>query len=254
MENKVESKLATIINYCGNDKNFIGECIDNIYDISDVIIVPICEKYFDGVNEDFNDLKRLLYSYGDLSKIRIVAYPMQWNSNEHNSNYGHNVSRWVGILNIPNNIDYILFLDADEIVIKDKFSDFYKNIKSNYDAYKFSCYWYFRDKLNQAKTLESCGLLCKNNDFINRRDFILNAEHERNTIFDSFDKRIDNYKYNNEIMINHYSWVRTKEEMIRKVTCWGHKNDKNWIDLIEKEFEHEFNGTDFVHGYEYNIK
>ena len=59
--------------------------------------------------------------------------------------------------------------------------------------------------------------------------------------------------YDNEPLIHHYSWVRTKEEMLKKVLNWGHKNDKNWSDLIEEEFSRPFNGTDFVHGYNYNI-
>ena len=41
--------------------------------------------------------------------------------------------------------------------------------------------------------------------------------------------------------------------MLKKVLNWGHKNDKNWSDLIEEEFSRPFNGTDFVHGYNYNI-
>ena len=53
--------------------------------------------------------------------------------------------------------------------------------------------------------------------------------------------------------VHHYSWVRTKEEMLKKVENWGHKHDKNWTSLIEEEFSRPFNGTDFVHGYSYNI-
>ena len=54
-------------------------------------------------------------------------------------------------------------------------------------------------------------------------------------------------------MMHHFSWVRSKDEMITKVKNWGHASDKNWILLIEEEFSRSFNGTDFVHGYNYNI-
>ena len=54
-------------------------------------------------------------------------------------------------------------------------------------------------------------------------------------------------------MIHHFSWVRTKEEMLKKVHNWGHKNDTNWIDLVEEEFSRPFSGTDFIHKYQYNI-
>ena len=54
--------------------------------------------------------------------------------------------------------------------------------------------------------------------------------------------------------IHHYSWVRTKEEMLKKVLNWGHKDDSfDWISKIEEEFSRDFNGTDFIHRYNYNI-
>jgi hypothetical protein len=52
---------------------------------------------------------------------------------------------------------------------------------------------------------------------------------------------------------HYFSWARTKQEMLVKTASWGHKNDRDWHSLIEKEFSHEFNSTDFVHGYSYNI-
>ena len=54
-------------------------------------------------------------------------------------------------------------------------------------------------------------------------------------------------------MFHHFSWVRTKEEMLKKVRSWGHKGDRNWIELVEKEFSTDFQKTDFIHGYQYKI-
>ena len=52
-------------------------------------------------------------------------------------------------------------------------------------------------------------------------------------------------------MFHHYSWVRTEEEMMKKVGSWGHKHDRDWPDLVRKEFSNPFQGTDFIHGYQY---
>ena len=52
-------------------------------------------------------------------------------------------------------------------------------------------------------------------------------------------------------MIHHYSWVRTKDEMLKKINSWGHKGDRNWIELVESEFSQDFKGVDFIHGYRY---
>ena len=41
--------------------------------------------------------------------------------------------------------------------------------------------------------------------------------------------------------------------MIKKVKNWGHCSDENWIELIEKEFSHHFNGTNFLNYYEFNV-
>ena len=56
-----------------------------------------------------------------------------------------------------------------------------------------------------------------------------------------------------EPIVHHYSWAKSKEELLMKVKNWGHMSDKNWIPLIEEEFSRDFNGTDFVHGYQYTI-
>jgi hypothetical protein len=40
--------------------------------------------------------------------------------------------------------------------------------------------------------------------------------------------------------------------MLRKVTTWGHRNDRSdWVAKVEEEFSRAFNGTDFVNGLEY---
>ena len=59
--------------------------------------------------------------------------------------------------------------------------------------------------------------------------------------------------FNGQIMCHHYSWVRSKEEMLKKVVSWAHSTDKNWVELVNEEFTRPFNGTDFVHGYQYEV-
>ena len=39
--------------------------------------------------------------------------------------------------------------------------------------------------------------------------------------------------------IHHYSWVRTKEECLQKGRTWGHKNEENWTEIVEKTFRGE---------------
>lgn len=37
------------------------------------------------------------------------------------------------------------------------------------------------------------------------------------------------------------------QKMMGKVCGWGHNRDNGWVRCIHEEFEHPFNGTNFVH-------
>ena len=52
-------------------------------------------------------------------------------------------------------------------------------------------------------------------------------------------------------IFHHFSWARSRLEMTAKVRAWGHRHDRDWCSLINREFSSEFSGTDFVHGYRY---
>ena len=45
----------------------------------------------------------------------------------------------------------------------------------------------------------------------------------------------------------------TKEQMLQKVKAWGHNTDKDWVSLIEEEFNRPFNGKCFVNNYEFEV-
>ena len=55
----------------------------------------------------------------------------------------------------------------------------------------------------------------------------------------------------NQPLFHHYSWVKKKEEMLKKVSCWGHREDKDWEPLVHKEFSEEFRGEDCLYGLTY---
>jgi hypothetical protein len=78
-------------------------------------------------------------------------------------------------------------------------------------------------------------------------------EAERGNFTNITNNYVRNQMWNGEPIMHHFSWVRTKEEMLRKVKSWGHTNDRDWNPMIEEEFSREFNGKDFVHNYSYKI-
>jgi hypothetical protein len=104
--------------------------------------------------------------------------------------------------------------------------------------------------LYRAKTLEDSPILARKSKL--SHSLILHKD-ERDAIYNlvkGIKKRMI-VDISNNPMVHHYSWVRTKKEMLKKVNSWGHKNDRDWNSLVEEEFSKEFQGKDFIHGYSF---
>lgn len=245
-------KISTVITYCTLDQRFIDHCIKQAAYFSDEIVVAYADKLYDGTPED----KDLIFDAINRNPTaKFVRYdpadaPVK----------GFNdacQSRWAGFHALQNNSEWVLFLDADEIIDGERFkrdisggdSSYWSFCKcSEHNYVNFMCNWYFRSPRNQALTRECAGTIV-------RREFVLEPfvfnKLER-WGFRQIPRGIHGFKDNDELpYVHHYSWVRSKEEMLHKVKGWGHKNDKDWVTLVNQEFEHEFTGKDFVHNYKY---
>ena len=239
-------KLATIISYCSNDKRFISECIENALKVSDTVIAPVSDHLFDGTPEDIEGLRELAEQYPE---VNFTLF--NWTAGKH-PRYWHNMSRVVGTYLLPEDTDWVLFLDSDEVLDVELFNEFkVDETFENYDTYKLGCYWYFREPNIQATTFEDSPVLIRrslinidpNNLYIEREQLheSLNVRKRRMVL------------QNGKPIIHHYSWVRTKEQMLQKVKAWGHNGDKDWVSLIEEEFSRSFNGKCFVNSYKFTI-
>lgn len=243
-EHLVKSNMiSVVVNYCTNDERFIRKSLNNLLKISDDIIVPISDHFFDGSVENLQSIETLILEYPSVT-FRLY----NWNNSQF-PRYWHNYSRVVGTQIAK--YDWVLYLDSDEIIDTELFQKFLDGDINQYDSYKLACYWYFRQPMYQSTKLEDSPVLVKkhlvnidlNNKQLEREQMheILNVPKRRMVTFGGFP------------FVHHFSWVRSKYEMLKKVKSWGHNADKNWISLVENEFSREFNGTDFIHGYEYNI-
>jgi hypothetical protein len=247
--------IATVINFCSNESRFIDACIEKASLFSKNIIVPICDHFFDGSRENIkiinNTIKKhrnckfIIYPY--LEKIR----PSRILKRSTPPNLWHCISRLVGYHFLEEFIDYIFFIDADEIFDAELMCDYLKTSDyKNYDVIKLANYWYFRSSSWQAKNYEDSVPLVKKTSITTE---MLISDEERSGFYDFMKGKKKRMVVNRDglPMIHHYSWVRTKKELLKKVTSWGHKFDRDWVSLIEKEFKSDFKGKDFVHGYEY---
>jgi hypothetical protein len=240
--------ISTILQYSTIDYRFLKANLEQLSKFSDEIIVPICDHFFNGVPEDVELLQKTFELIN--STPNCTGYLFEWQGLNANPGYYHNLSRALGTSVAKG--DWLLFVDGDEIV-DDSFKEWFE-IKAQYTdiTYWITCYWYFREPIYQSKSYEGCGLLIKRdkcNWNINVRDERQQFHVGPNFIHGGYNHILVDGKP----MIHHFSWVRTKEEMLKKVHNWGHKNDTNWIDLVEEEFSRPFSGTDFIHKYQYNI-
>lgn len=245
-ENKPEPvKVDTVISYCTNDFRFIKSNIEQCLKFSNRIIIPVCDHLLDGTPEN-KELLEKTYQLKDMGNIVFIEF--EWND-KYPSRHWHNVARWLG--HIESTTDYVLHIDADEIFQGDLMKEYLETRDhENYDVVSFACYWYFREPTYQSTKTEIAGSLFKRDAWTQDIAF---TDAERWSYRGTRLKYKEPCTYGGRVISNHFSWVRTKDQMLKKVKSWGHNKDKNWTELVEEEFSRDFNGTDFVHAYSYNI-
>ncbi|NGX48249.1 MAG: hypothetical protein K1000chlam3_01640, partial [Chlamydiae bacterium] len=160
---------------------------------------------------------------------RLVAGAPGW------AQHWHNSARLVGTYFLHDEIEYVLFLDVDEI--------FSKGFEiGEYDAIRFATYWYFK-RADNAATIFPDGPLLVRKEKLNPE--LLIDEDERCGMFQKIKgKKSQEYLEKGKPLVHHYSWVRTKEEMLAKVRSWGHHWERDWESLINQD-------EDFVRRYDY---
>lgn len=244
--------ISAIISYCTNEINFLEAQLKQASKFSDDIVIPICKNLFNGEEENKKLLDKTFDICDNYRNAKIILYDWQ-GVKDHNSYY-NNLTRKIGTENAKNS--WLFFLDVDEIV-SDQFNTWFSSRKNLDHAWWLSCYWYFREPIYQAICDQGCGFLvpkkyCKWNLYskLERQQLFQNLYDQNKLTASGLKETYDQYQNK---MIHHYSWVRSYENMLKKVINWSHKSDRNWVDLVSEEFSRPFNGTDFVYGYNYNI-
>ena len=239
------TSIHTIIPYCSYDKSYIFDCINSAKQVTDHVWVSYSDHLLNGDQEDQSEISKLLSFYEKEPSVKFIKYSFNIRDD---IRIKHNVSRNVLIDQaIQNGATHLLLLDADEVIDVVRFKEWKKHFDPAIPSYKFKNYWYFRSPLYRAKTLEHTTVVARSEIYKEmypsapERDFFIKYGYSLvDTVL-------------GEPLIHHFSWAKSKDELLLKVKNWGHYNDRNWIDLIEQEFSHDFNGSDFVHGYSYDI-
>lgn len=246
--------ITTIINYCTNDYRFLDLCIEEAKKISTQIIIPVCDHFFNGTPENRELLQRSYSEHPDCEFIEFeygtpygIYCPLK-PDDDNWIHYWHSTSRYVGYHFLREEITHVLFLDVDEIIDSGRFIERLKTIDCN--AARFSSYFYFRKASSRATMFPLNALLIKK-DIVEPEKIL--SVYERKGLFEEIDEPKINHVMglDGKPLVHHYSWVKPQEELRHKVKSWGHHFEKNWEELLEKEFSKEFSGVDDLYGLTY---
>jgi hypothetical protein len=258
----MKSKITTIINYCTNDYRFLQFCIDAVKPISHEIIIPVCDHFFNGEKENRYLLNRSYMEHPDCKFIEY-SFPKEkpYGKNppigiedENFKHYMHSTSRYLGYLNSSSETDLVLYLDVDEIMDTNRFIEWFNHFDfSKNQALRFFSYFYFRSASYRAKSSLPVNALLLKKSAIKDPEIILSIG-ERYGLYIQLESYDTPYLMglDGHPLFHHYSYVRTMDEMKKKVTTWGHAHEKNWVEQIHDEFSHDFMMIDmiFYHLYE----
>lgn len=251
----MQHPVATIINFCTNEARYLTPCIEQCRQFSKQVVISVCDHFFDGTAENRGLLESIYAAFPDCLFLEYPYIPKKIPKAMFRqvdpAHFWHSLSRLVGASFLKEEIETILFLDADEIPEAERMKEWL--LSSGYLQYtvlKLANYWYFRQPEYQADRWEDSPVLLQRAAL--SPEILLKTE-ERQAIYDALlgPKKRMVQGMDGLPLVHHYSWVRTESEMLKKVQSWGHHKDRDWEKLVREEFSRPFSGVDFVHGYRF---
>lgn len=269
----LHGNITAVINACSGDRNFLLENVKSLRGSCSEIIIPYSTHLYNGEPDELDKwllIKEYLKPY-DVKFItfdKVIGSPL-----------GQNTARWTGYCTGIKS-EWTLFMDADEIFEKDKFDVWTRTFDvEKYKVIFFSAYFYsmaskYRACLYEEETLDfigdrnesmsgpnfpvrhalssAAGLLVRT-DLITH-DRIFTGPERWKFLQDhsiSSDAKIevttsDIRTYGTiasllgERMLHHYAYVRSKDQMKRKISNYAHVNDKDWEHYLSEYFKEDF--------------
>lgn len=237
--------IEAVILYSTNDYRFFDTCISNLIKCNIQCHVVTYSHMWNGDKENQELLDNSINKFKNNTLVNF--YSIDWHPGE-SPWYWEGLGRHLATQNLSENCDYVLYIDIDEIVDIDKFTKWVETEEyKNYDCIKLSGYWYWREPIYRSgpeyNTVMTRASLAKQLQFMpgGREIYFTCSSNQHRTNLST-------------PVLDHYSWVRSKEQMLQKVKNWGHAGDRNdWIEKVEEEFSRPFNGKTFINDYSFEI-
>jgi hypothetical protein len=233
--------IGAVVSYCTNDYRFIHHCLEGLKKYCREIVVVVSDQFSNGEKESRELLHR---TYSEHLNIQFIEFShkdvgffgirsQDFLKGQDKARLHISTSRYIGAFYFSDEVDYIIFIDADEIPDGEKFESFFSKSANLPDLLHFSSYIYVGDEGKRSLEHQYSHLAVKKEAL--QPELLLN-NHERPGYFFGFQgSKINSVRgLDGNPMVHHYSWVRSSSELIKKVTTWGHSEDHNWISIIEE--------------------
>lgn len=242
---KTNHSIAAAVHYCTNDYRFLRKVVDEAKKFSRLIIIPVCDHFFNGEKENRALLDRTYCDFPDCQFIEFAYYPdrlyhrliTHFTPNDREWGFfWHSTSRYLAALFLPKDIEYVLFLDSDEVIDGDRFLEWLNlGLYRSFLALRLRCYIYAHRPTLRAQQIFNSALMARPRVL---DASVINAE-DRHGLFNILPepKKKNLLDESGAPFIHHYSWVRPQNECYRKSETWGHRLDMDWKQMIDKMFQ-----------------
>jgi hypothetical protein len=256
--------LAVAISTSPAELRFLRAQLDQCALFASHVVVACGSHRFDGVTpEPLDGIRQVAKDYPHVRFLVFSVLPPHEVQNplkQRPAAMWHNVARIVAtrpLWEMEDRSDWLMYLDGDEVpdgaVVRAWAAATLSASPKGDAGYALANYWYFREPVYRAKALEQSVMVVPMSLFPRADDVerVLMHDFERYGLADHLKLQTFTVGVDGTPMIHHFSWVRSKEAILAKVATWGHQHDRPWKEMIEEAWDRPFEGTDFVHGYEY---
>lgn len=251
-------KFGIVINFCSNEKYYLNSILSQCSIVTNNIVVSYGSHTYDGVKEDIDSL--ISYNKFKYPHVSFIEYTVDIDKKDlkgvvsRPTAYWCNLARWQGYEYMKDKVDWFLFIDGDEVPEGQRFLEWLKEVELNsMYIYKLANYWYFKHVVNQATTYED-SIVLVHKTYLSENSIF--HDDERDGILKV--SRAPQHRIvmgnDGQPMFHHFSWVRTRDGIVKKIKTWAHRDDifknaniESIVDYIYKNDD----VNDCVHNYSY---
>ncbi len=253
-------RIGVVVVSCTDEIPFLRASLRQLVKFSNDIVLAFGGCMWNGEPEDEMAVDDLTDSLPPC--VRIVRYnPLDDEERERRGvreeMFPEALARWTALRALPEACTHVLFLDSDEVIDGEAFAEFVDEAREQlgaHDAVKFANHWYWRQPTYRARDYLEDSCLLMRRAAVREQDVF--SDGARTQMYDACPGRKCRRVLHRgtTAMVHHYSWVRSREQMLRKVRNWGHRRDIAGLEAkVHEEFSRPFNGTDFLRGLAYEV-